>query len=237
MRLKLLIFSLLALVSLPVAAQEAETEETAYEAFVRRRHERWMKLTPSLASLQYAGDIGMISAGFGWDYGRHDRWETTIHAGFLPKFHSDRADVTFTLRQNFIPWSIGLGSRRWADDAKTDMNGERLQWNRRAFASFEPIYFTVFLNTIFDDEFWVHEPEKYNGGDYYRFSSKVRLHLGLGTRFSVNIPHAQRKHFDKVSYYAVLSSYDLAIISAIPNEKLTMRDIMCLGVGVQYKFF
>ena len=108
---------------------------------------------------------------------------------------------------------------------------------KRAFASFEPAVFTSSLSTIFNNQFWVKEPEKYNGGDYYRFSSKVRLHLGVGSRLSLNIPNRQRRHFDRISFYYELSTYDLAIISAVPNEKLTLGDILCLGIGLQYKFF
>ena len=230
MNCRRLIFSLMFTMAICTTAL---AEQTDYERRVEHAKERWMKLIPSIGCLQYAGDIGLISAGFGWDYGKHDRWETTIHAGFVPKYHADNWDLTFTLRENFIPWSIGLGPRRWADNTADT----KRQWNRRAFASFEPFYSSVFVNTIFDDEFWVHEPKKYNGGNYYRFSSKVRFHFGIGSRLSLNVPQAKRSHFDKITIYGLLSTYDLAVISAIPNEKISLSDILCLGIGVQYKFF
>ncbi len=232
MKLKLLIFNLFLVGCTTLCA-----EPTAHEVRVANVKQRWMKLTPSIGTLQYAGDVGLISIGFGWDYGRKDRWETILQTGFLPKYHSDKSDVTFTLRENFYPWSFGLGSRRWADPNGIGTSGERLSWNRRAFASIEPLYCSFFVNTIFDNEFWVHEPDKYNNGNYYRFSSKVRFHFGIGTRLSLNIPQAQRTHFDKLSVYGLLSTYDLAVISAIPNEKITLSDILCLGIGLQYKFF
>jgi len=233
MRLRLLIFNLL----LMVGCCPLWAEQTAHEQRVANAQAKWARLIPNIGCLQYAGDIGLVSAGFGWDYGKNDRWETTIHAGFVPKYNADNWDLTFTLRENFIPWSIGLGPRRWADKTGKSTSGEKLDWNRRAFASFDPFYCSFFVNTIFDDEFWVHEPNKYNGGDYYRFSSKVRFHFGIGSRFSLNIPQAQRRRFDKISVYGLLSTYDLAVISAIPNEKITLSDILCLGIGVQYKFF
>lgn len=233
MKLKLLIFNLLLL----IGCNTLYAEPTAHERRVEQAKAHWVKLIPNIGSLQYAGDIGLVSVGFGWDYGKHERWETLIQTGFVPKYHADNWDLTFTLRQNFIPWSFGIGSRRWADPAGISTTGQKLDWNRRAFASFEPLYGSFFINTIFDDEFWVHEPKKYNGGDYYRFSSKVRFHFGVGSRFSINIPQAQRKNFDKLSVYAILSTYDLAVISAIPNEKITLNDILTLGIGIQYKFF
>lgn len=213
--------------------------QTRYEQRIAQLQRKWMKLIPSLGTFQYAGNIGIASIGLGWDYGKNDRWETSLQFGFLPKYHADKADMTFTLRENLIPWSLGLGRRRWAQPATATntLSSEALPWNRRAFISCEPMVFSMFLNTIFDDEFWVHEPEKYNGGDYYRFSSKVRLHFGIGSRVSFNIPKEKRKRCDRASLYYELSTYDLAIISAIPNKKITLNDILCLGVGLQYKFF
>ena len=220
--------------------EEMETETASrHEREVARLYRRWMAFIPNLGVMQYAGNIGACALGLGWDYGKNDRWETMILVGLVPGHYRQKADVTFTVRENLIPWSIGLGSRRWAQPATATGTGsrEQLTWNRRAFASIEPAVFTTSLSTIFDNQFWVHEPEKYNGGDYYRFSSKIRLHLGIGSRISLNVPQHRQRHYDRVSLYYELSTYDLAILSAIPNKKVTMGDILCLGIGVQYKFF
>ena len=216
-----------------------EQSASRHERNVAQWQRRWLSLIPNIGTVQYAGNIGMGSIGFGWDYGKNDRWETLVLLGFVPKYHTEQGNVTFTLRENLVPWSIGLGTRRWAQPHNATYTGSTrpLPWNRRAFASFEPMVFTTSLSTIFNNQFWVKEPEKYNGGDYYRFSSKVRLHLGVGSRLRLNIPNPQRRHFDRISFYYELSTYDLAIISAVPNEKLTLGDILCLGIGLQYKFF
>ena len=39
----------------------------------------------------------------------------------------------------------------------------------------------MYLNTVFGDEFWVNEPERYPKG-YYGFSSKVRIHVDVYKR-------------------------------------------------------
>lgn len=202
-----------------------------HELRVERAMNQWMKVIPNIGTVQYAGNIGMASLGLGWDYGRNDRWETHVQMGLLPKMEVDRMSLTFTLRENLIPWSFGIGKRSWAEER------EGVTWNRRAICSFEPAVFSIFMNTIFNDEFWVKEPEKYNGGDYYRFSSKVRTHIGLGSRLSLNIPRDRQRHFERISLYYEISSYDLAIISAVPNKTITLDDILCLGFGLQYKFF
>lgn len=221
-----------------VVIDSIRAERLAYQLYrerVARAKRRWLRAVPNIATIQYAGDIGFAAVGIGWDYGKNDRWETHIQLGFLPKWSNDHANLTFTLRENLVPWSIGLGSRRW-EDKNARRPGQPLPWSRLAIASVEPVVFTMFLNTIFDDDFWLHEPDKY-GGSYYRFSSKIRVHLGVGSRLSYNIPRNRRKHFDRISLYYQLTTYDLAIISAIPNKSLTLGDILCLGVGLQYKFW
>ncbi len=216
---------------------DAPAAPSPYEQLLQRRRERWLRLAPSLSTVQYAGDIGLGALGIGWDYGRNERWETHLQLGFLPKGIGPKWNITLTLRENYVPWSLGIGSRRWADPQRTDNQGELRDWNRRAAMSIEPLVATVFINTIFDDEFWVHEPEKYNGGSYYRFPSQLRLHLGIGQRLSLNIPQARRRRYDRASLYYTLSTYDLAIITAATNEKITLADILTLGIGLQYKFF
>lgn len=211
------------------------TNQDFYERHVLKMHQRWMKAIPNIVSVQHAGNIGFLSAGIGWDYGQYDCWETHLQIAFLPKYHNDRFDITFTIKENLVPWSFGLGPRRWADENVAHPN--RRPWNRRAFASIEPLVGSLFVNTIFNNEFWVHEPEKYNGGDYYRFSSKMRINVGIGSRISFNIPKEHRRHFDRISLYYELSTYDLAISSAIPNKKITASDILTLGIGIQYKFW
>lgn len=212
----------------------ADSIPDRYQRRVIRAQERWMQVIPNISSIQYAGDIGVVALGIGWDYGKNERWETHFQVGFLPKEHNEHSAATFTLRENFIPWYIGLGKTAWAEEYSAD---KPQTWNRRARISFQPAVFSLFLNSIFDDEFWLHEPEKYNHGNYYRFSTKMRFHIGLGGRFTINLPEDKRRRFARISYYYELSTYDLAIISAIPNRDITFGDILCLGIGVQYKMF
>lgn len=185
-----------------------------YQQYVATLHRRWMHLLPNLGVLQYAGNIGMVSAGLGWDYGKNDRWETLFLVGYLPKFHADDEDYTFTLKENFVPW--------------------RVQCNE--WFSFQPACFTLFVNTIFDDEFWTREPSRYPSS-YYGFSSRVRFSIGFGGRINWDIPEARRLHGDRLSLYYELSMCDLQIVSAVPNREITFGDILRLGVGIQYKFF
>lgn len=190
------------------------THHKTYEERLEHAQDRWMNLIPNLFIGQYAGNIGYFSSGIGWDYGKHKRWETHLLLGFIPKYVMDEDMLTFTIRENYIPWNIGC-------------NG---------IISFTPLVASFSLNTVFNNEFWFTESERYPG-DYYRFSSKLRAQIGIGSRINLHFTNYNRKMTDRLSFYYDLSSYDLAIISYVPNRSLKLKDILALGIGIQYKFF
>ena len=57
-----------------------------YERRVRRYQKRWYALMPTHSVIHYAGNMGLISVGAGWDYGKHRQWETQLFVGVLPKY-------------------------------------------------------------------------------------------------------------------------------------------------------
>ena len=54
-----------------------------YRQRVERMHKGWNDIIPNIATLQYAGGIGMFSLGIGWDYGNKQQWETHLLLGYL----------------------------------------------------------------------------------------------------------------------------------------------------------
>ena len=115
----------------------------SYDRRVRRYRRHWAALIPTHTKLQFAGNMGLLSFGFGWDYGKRNQWETDLLFGFVPKYESDKAKATFTLKQNYIPWSLQIKESRF---------------------SAEPLACGLYFNTVFGDEFWVSEPERYPKG-------------------------------------------------------------------------
>ena len=118
-----------------------------YDNRVHHYRDAWGALIPTHFKLQYAGGMGMLSAGIGWDYGKRGQWETDLLFGFIAKHSSRRAKMTMTLKQNFIPWSVYLG---------------------KGF-SLEPLTTGIYFNTVFGSEFWNHQPDRYPSG-YYTLS-------------------------------------------------------------------
>ena len=78
-------------------------KRTGYDNRVHRFRKNWERIIPTHAKIQYAGNMGLLSFGTGWDYGKRNQWETDILLGFIPKYSSKKTKVTMTLKQNYMP--------------------------------------------------------------------------------------------------------------------------------------
>lgn len=202
-------------------APAADTAACAVAPLVVRtaRGRRWHRMGPRMIprqfTAQYAGSIGVGALGVGWHYGRRDQWETDLMLGYLPRFHADRARVVFAAKERFVPWHLDVG-RGWR---------------------VEPLTAGLFASSIFGPGFWIAEPSRY-GGNYYRFTSRVRANIFLGQRVGLALPprcRGGRRH--SLSAYYELSSCDLYIVSAFPNRRIRLADVLSLAVGVRYAIF
>lgn len=231
--LKLILLPVLSGMYLPLAAQQRDmakdtifivkydtiynyqTEPTIstnkYEKRLNRYIRRWKSLIPTYTKLQFAGNMGLLSIGTGWDYGKKNQWETDILFGFIPKYESKRAKVTFTLKENYIPWDLRI---------------------KESDFSISPLTCGLYLNTVLGNEFWISEPDRYPKG-YYGFSSKVRIHIYLGQQITYHIPRIKRFRGKAISLYYELSTCDLYIVSAATNHYLRPRDYLSLSFGIK----
>ena len=151
----------------------------------------------------------MFSFGGGWDYYR-GHWETDFLVGFVPSDGYGDAHATFTLKQNYYPWNI-------------DVKGTRF--------SFEPLACGVYVNTIFGEDFWTRQPDKYPDG-YYWFSTRIRTHIFLGERATIKLD-PWKLPIHSVTLFYELSTCDLYLINAIKNSALKPSDYLSLSFGVK----
>ena len=201
---QLLFVAILLLATLPVRGEKASF---------------WKRITPNVATVQYAGNIAMASAGVGWEYGK-DKWLTEALIGYVPRYRYTQSLNTFTLRQHYTPWritlpvSLGKGTLR-----------------------FSPLSVGILANIVlFDGDFWTKEPTHHYGGNYYRFSTRVRFAFSLGERLSYDFPESWQRWGEGVELYYEFSAHELGIISAVPNDCIHLRDILSLGIGARWKF-
>lgn len=165
------------------------------------------KVMPRFMKAQFAGSIGAVSIGIGWNYGR-DHWETDFIAGLVPR-NSDHAMLTLTLKQNYLPWKINLGKNFMC----------------------EPLTCGIFLNTLLDNDFWVKNPDKYPSG-YYTFSTKMRIHVFTGQRVTYKFKR-QDKFVKAVSLFYEINTADLYLINAITNSYIKPKDFLSLAIGIK----
>lgn len=185
-----------------------------YDKRVHRYRRAWNALIPTHTKLQYAGGMGLLSWGVGWDYGKRGQWETDVLLGFIPKYSSDKCRVTMTLKQNYVPWSIYVGKN----------------------FSVEPLTTGLYFNTVFDDDFWTSEPDRYPRG-YYGFSTRIRTHIFLGQRIRWDVPEKYRKFSRSITAFYEISSCDLYLVSAFTNSYLKPNDYLRLSFGLKFQIF
>lgn len=191
-----------------------------YEARLAKRNSIWLSLLPSFYRFQYAGSVGLLNFGAGWHYGKRHQWETDFMFGYVPRYDKDEAFATFTLRQTYVPWTRPIYSFK-GEKAR----GLRLTW--------QPLSCGLFFNSVLRGDYWTKEPERYPDRDYYRFSSKIRFHIFLGQRYTLNIPKEHRYFIKDISAVWELSSCDLYIVSKFVNGTLPLKDILSLSFGLK----
>ncbi len=204
--------ALLAL-SLPAAGRAAAFSDRAYDARIERYVAGYSALIPKYAKAQFAGGIGLASVGLGWDYGKNGRWETDVLIGVVPRMGSNRAKMTFTVRECLVPWDVHLGSSAF---------------------SFAPLRASLGLNSIFGHEFWPKSPNRYPDG-YYFFSTKFQVVFALGQQVSLNIADERRRLWRSVGFFYELSTNDKYVLSGFGNRRLGFADIFHLDFGVKLK--
>jgi len=165
-------------------------------------------IKPEHTKIHYAGSMGFISVSAGWDYGKK-KWETDLFLGILPKYSGFKSHLTFTLKQTFIPW--------------------RKQIKRDIL--FEPLTTGLFINKIFEEDFWTKLPEKYPDG-YYWGPTNLRLNMFLGERITYFLPEEYKVEY--ISFYYEINTNDLYLFTHIQNPKtIRLTDIFKLSFGVK----
>jgi hypothetical protein len=150
--------------------------------------------------------------GVGWEYGKRRQWETDMMIGILPKFSGDRTSLSFTLKQNYIPWQIPVGNK----------------------LRFEPLETGVYVNMLSSHDFWLFEPEKYNP-PYYFFATNLRIHVFVGQRVILNLGK-HPKHKILTLFYEI-SSNDMYMATALGNRDIKLYDIAVLSFGLKVQLF
>ena len=114
------------------AGDSIDIKQSKYEKRMQRMQNTWAALIPSHYVIQNAGNMGIVSIGTGWSYGKHRQWETDLLFGYIPQHESTRGKLTMTVKENYIPWDINLSPKK-----------SEGKWQ------FEPLTASLYLNTVY----------------------------------------------------------------------------------------
>ena len=98
----------------------------------------------------------------------------------------------------------------------------------------EPLSCGMYLNAILGDNFWNQQPSRYPN-NYYWFSTRFRINVFAGQRFTKNLDLNNKKTFVKsATLFYEVSTCDLYMIDFIKNSKIGILDVVGLSLGMKF---
>lgn len=225
MKLKTLLISIALLSStLPMMAEDNDNtievpELSTYDKHVQRMTSKWVSLIPTHLVIQNAGNMGIVSAGIGWSYGKRHQCECDLMFGYIPEHESNRGKLTSTIKGNYMPWNICLNP-----------NGD---WTKKGQWNFEPLSASLYINTVYGHEFWRTQPGRYPDKYYDFMSTKFRLNAAIGQRITYVIPKSKRQHHNRVTLFYEVGTCDLYVRSMFQTS-IPLKDILGLSIGAKF---
>ena len=182
-------------------AQDSHTTNTARPA-----------LYPDHLATQFAGNIGLLSAGIGYSYAK-DRLQTEFLYGVVPAFESKTTLHIITAKTTWYSRSRPIN--------------ERYGW--------VPVRAGTGISYSVGRQFFTQLPSQYPNG-YYWFSTSFRLTPFVGTALNLSLNEG-RTAFKKLELYADLGTTDIHLLSYSLNTKaLKPWNVFNLAFGLKAVF-
>ena len=166
---------------------------------------------PDHAVVQFAGNIGLLSAGPGYSFLR-DRVDAEALYGLVPGFEGRTSIHILTAKFSYRPWKINLKS------------GYLL----------EPLKLGTGISYSIGPQFHTTWPGRYPDG-YYWWTTSFRFTPFVGTTISRKVGGGL-SFIKRVQVYSELGTNDLALVSFIGNKKLGFTEIWNIALGTRLVF-
>ncbi|MBN1970564.1 MAG: hypothetical protein JXR48_07340 [Candidatus Delongbacteria bacterium] len=164
------------------------------------------KFLPNSSLVQFAGNLGFISTGFGYHF-LNQKVETCFYYGYLPKSMAGTDIHQFTLKSSYTFMKRRLDK----------------QWNIYFLNSISVIYSRL-KNTY---TIW---PEYYPDGYYFANSIHTQINFG----FQIKKRKIQ-DYIDRLSYVVEFGLLDMQIYYMIKSEKPNMFDYLNCSLGLKFE--
>ncbi|HEY5824064.1 MAG TPA: hypothetical protein VIT44_06860 [Cyclobacteriaceae bacterium] len=193
-------FTLLALITF-VSRLEAQQASTVRKWFV-----------PDHVVVQYAGSIGFISGGAGYDLFKTKNANLDFLFGHVPRFTGSKAINSITLKFNALPIRVVINER----------------------TTLYPLTAGAYICYTPGNAYTSRLPSWYPDG-YYWWSEAIRANLFIGG--SVNFSLQGMKEKSRLTAYYELGTNEIKLVSYVQNlHELSIWNIVHGGFGFRYHF-
>lgn len=197
---KFLLLLFFTLAGFSASAQDSHTTNTERKWFL-----------PDHVTLQFAGNIGMLSVGPGYSY-LHDKVNTDFLYGFVPGFEANTSIHILTAKNYYTPYRYTFK--------------DKYQW--------EAVKLGTGISYSVGRQFYTSLPKRYPD-NYYWWASSLRLTPFIGTALSTKVGN-DATHIKRVQLYAELGTTDLDFVSWVNNKNLHYADILNVAIGTKLVF-
>jgi len=165
---------------------------------------------PSHVRLQFAGNIGMLSAGPAWSLFR-ERWVFSHTFGYVPGFSSGKGIFITATKVIFTP--------------RLDLNMGEI--------TFKPLSLGFITSYTFGDSYNKYRDRQTYPSDYYWWDPSLRTGLLYETGIYAKL---DRKYLKGLGLFLEITFWDLYLVTKFSNTNksyLNMRDIATFGIGTK----
>jgi hypothetical protein len=165
---------------------------------------------PDFGVIQYAGSIGVMSAGAGYDVFK-SRGRFSTHYGTIPKPMGGPLNV-LAVKLLYEPVSLVV-------DKQTNVH---------------PVDFGIMASYHYGHDFEERWPEQHGKG-YYWWNPALRVHLVVESSITHEFPKDHR--LNAATFYYEVNTNELYLVSYVLNMRtIRLNDILKVGAGVRIHF-
>ena len=167
-------------------------------------------LLPDHAKLQYAGNIGWLAVGAGYQ-NKSEKLEGDVFYGYVPENIGGVTIQSLTVKGIWFPFSIRTGSAM----------------------EIKPFSAGLLVQYTFGKQYFGFDPENYPY-EYYKFPTAFHGGVLVGGSLTKKLNTGSIRG---VGLYYELVSFDTELISYINNtQTLSLTDVLSMGIGIQVNF-
>ncbi|WMJ75125.1 hypothetical protein RCC89_18435 [Cytophagaceae bacterium ABcell3] len=167
------------------------------------------RLIPRDFTVQYAGGIGMFSAGINYPMANNKLDLSFLYGHVPPKFGGKLNKITTKFQYN--PFDIRITEN----------------------ISLRPVNPVFFLSFTLNRNHHLIWPRDQYGAGYYWWNSAMRWHLGLSSE--VRFHSFEKTIFSYVAAYIEANVQDMYLYARLDNpDYFTFYDVMYIGTGIRF---